>query len=264
MMLFESICKAIEEDEKRTQNRDYGYITIEERDANHITVYDAMDSTDDNPAEERRYTIHNPESMDRDYFSSLVLFSDSAKDFLSELPVDKDSVVDYLNQNMDKNMLMTVDRILFVTDEEEDTDSLFKNERIAEATFEAGHWFPCNGSIGLTWWDYDIICINVKAIKEVTDDLTKEYGMTKNEVHKELNYGVLGTLVHEVRHTAQDNPYLPEEILQFKGADKEDDAERYARDWVDTHYREVVKERKRLRSKAKAKDNEKKIGPVLE
>ena len=247
MSLFKDMCNDIRMDEKKTENDDYEYIMVEEEADDHITVFDSMEGEVDS----KRYTIRNPEYMDRDYFRSIVDFSDCAEAYRKEMPIDKEKVVEYLDGHMDKNMLMTVDRILFVTGDEEDDDKIFKNERVAEGAFEAGHWLPDKNQVGLTWWDYDIVCISLKGIREGVDECVNTFRLDKDEERDEINIGVLTTLVHEVRHTAQDNPYLPEKFFGPVSRDKEKDAEEYARDWVERHPFDILLSKEKKRGKGK-------------
>ena len=61
-------------------------------------------------------------------------------------------------------------------------------------------------------------------------------GSTKEEEARDCyNYGFVTTIIHELRHLAQQNPYLPEDVLQQEDEDEEEDAEMFARNFCDDH-----------------------------
>ena len=65
---------------------------------------------------------------------------------------------------------------------------------------------------------------------------------------EELDRGVVVTLLHEIRHCAQENPYLFEERFSRLSFDPEIDAEEYARDCYDRSPVSVIaKNRKKQR-----------------
>lgn len=220
--LYQRICEDILADEKTTADSHDNFIAIEQQDNVSISVYDSMDGYLDG----RRYTIRNPEHITKEWLSSIILVSDKAKKLSPA--IDKEKVVCYLDA-LDKNLLMTVRRICFITDEEDEDDSINQDELFSEG-IEAGHGIN-DDQVGITWWDMDVILINLKAIK----DVSKELAYDEYEFLREYNTGVLSTLVHEIRHTAQENPYLPEGCLKPVSPFPEEDAEEYARKWVDNH-----------------------------
>ena len=234
MEIFEGICHAIQLDVEKTKNNRNEYVSIEEQNNKFIKIFDAMDGE----VMSRFYTIRNPEYIDEKYLSSIIFVSDEVEN--SDFSINKNAIVKYMN-HMDKNMLMTLNRVYFITGEEEDTDNIYKDDTFSEAV-ESGHYIDDN-EVGITWWDYDAAVINVKAIEETMDDMDDGFMNRK----KEMDFGVLTTMVHEIRHVAQSNLYLPEFVLKYNGRDNEDDAETYARNWVDNHYMSVVVEKKKTR-----------------
>lgn len=224
--IYKEICKAIFQDEKDTINKE-DFITVEDYNERFITVYDEYHGY----MNSRRYTIRNPKKIDEKYLSSLILISDDAKKLNPTIDIKK--VIAYLDK-LDKNMLMTVQRICFITNEEEDTDTIYQDELFAEG-IEAGHGINDN-QIGITWWDMDIILINLKAIQEIS----KEFSYDKYDFQKEYNLGILTTIVHEIRHCAQENPYLEEKYINPLSIDPEADAEEYARNYVDNHHQSIL------------------------
>lgn len=242
MEYFEEVCNWIEYDVKTSKGGDF-YITIESKDPKSITVFDAMNGEEDS----RFYTIHNPDYMTKDYFKSIIRVSDEVK----KLPVqlDVDGLCKYLDKDVDKPVFSTVQRIVFCTGDEEDEDTLFKDELLSESVFEAGHHLPSDGLIGLRWWENDVILINVKEIMETTNKMEEEFlkdGMYFNKYDNVVNDGIITTMLHEARHCAQENPYLSEERFNLYSYNSENDAETYARNWYENHPVFVLQKQKEI------------------
>ncbi len=243
---FTEACEMIQEDVERTKDIVDSYVSIVEQDAKSVTVYDCIDCNEGVP--DRSYVIHNPAFMDASYFRSLMRVSDDVK----ELPyrVDLDVLADYMANHTDTVMSSTVQRIVFCTGDEEDEDSLFKDSLLSDSIFEAGHDLPSDGLVGLRWWENDVVLVNLKKIIETSQDVLKADGnrFTEDDLMEELDRGVVVTLLHEVRHCAQENPYLSEERFSRLSFDFEIDAEEYARDCYDRSPVSVIsKNRKKQR-----------------
>jgi hypothetical protein len=87
---------------------------------------------------------------------------------------------------------------------------------------------PNEALIGTFWATGNAIVVNVDAIVKRTADPLYEGYTHEGDALEVVNTGILQTLAHEIRHLAQSNLYLPDELLQQQG-DNEDDAERFAR-----------------------------------
>ena len=238
MSLYDFMRQNILEDAKLTKDNRDNYIVVEEDDTASISVYDALDGE----VNDSRYTIRNPLFINRGHLNFMLRISDSAKQL--DCSVDKDQLLNYLDKKIDKNMLCKLQRILIVTGDEEDTDSLYKDGYIAGAQFEAGHDLPYENQVGLYWKEYDVALVNLKTIVNTAKEEALVYGDSRERCLKEIGIQVAATLVHEFRHSAHSNPYLPKEILNpvikkdnsmdsDEWEDKE--CEEYARKWVDLH-----------------------------
>ena len=64
----------------------------------------------------------------------------------------------------------------------------------------------------------------------------------ETEIKKETSLGIVVTMLHEIRHAAQNNSYLPEEILDLISEDEEVDAEEYARNWFEQYPTYILKD----------------------
>lgn len=223
---FKKIISEIHFDVNHTSTLD-NYVTIQKETEHTISIFDALNGE----AEARPYTIRDPKTIDAKYLSSIIRISDEANKL--NPTIDTTKLIAYLDK-LDKNMLMTVQRICFITDDEEENDSIYKDPLFAEG-IEAGHGIGPN-QIGVTWWDMDVIVINLKNIKETTEEIVYD----EYEFDSEFNIGILTTIVHEIRHSAQNNMYLPEKYINPISIDPEADAEEYARNWVDTHHESIL------------------------
>ena len=234
--LFQTIVKNIEYDSLHSTQDNY--IVIEEQDNNHITIFDAIDGE----INSLTYTIYNPNLINKEYITKRVIFSDDALYKSSLFRLDIEAIIDYLTNKVDKNMLLTIEKIAFVTNEEAEDDSIFKDKNIEEGLL-AGHCFPDENDIGLLWWDENIILINTQAIQNNATYNLREMCITnETEIKKETSLGIVVTMLHEIRHAAQNNSYLPEEILDLISEDEEVDAEEYARNWFEQYPTYILKD----------------------
>ena len=241
MGYYEEACQWIKSDVENTIGKDC-YITIDSESKKSITVFDAMEGEEDS----RFYTIHNPEYMTKDYFKSIIRVSDDAKHL--PLKINIDALTDYFANKIEKPVFSTVQRIVFCTGDEEDTDALFKDNLIADSIFEGAHDLPYD-KLGLRWWENDVVLVNVQEIINTTKEIEEEYkndGMVymENDFNFDVNRGIVTTILHEARHCAQDNPYLSEERFNSISHNSEIDAEEYARDWYDNHPVYILQEAK--------------------
>ena len=131
-------------------------------------------------------------------------------------------------------MLMTVSRIVFIYDDEADWDELFEDERIGNLLEEQN--FPDDGQLGITWATANICIVHVRNIVEGTQKLFETGQLYAWEKAGCINEGILTTIAHEIRHIAQNNPYLPENVLgQSPDDSDEDDAEAFAQNFLEEH-----------------------------
>ena len=252
MDYFEEACQWIHDDVEKNKGEDC-YITIESESRKSITVFDAMEGEEDS----RFYTIHNPEYMTKDYFKSIIRVSDDAKHL--SFKINTDALTDYLANKTEKPVFSTIQRIVFCTGDEEDTDSLFKDNLIADSVFEGAHDLPYD-KLGLRWWENDVVLINIQEIINTTKEIEEDYkqdGMiyTESNFTFDVNSGIVTTLLHEARHCAQENPYLSEERFNRISYDSEVDAEEYARDWYDKHPVYILQEAKVIEVENKDKNS---------
>lgn len=234
--LFKSIVKKIEYDALHSTNDNY--VTIQEQDDNHITIFDALTGEINSAT----YTIYNPTIINRKYVEKRILFSDDALQKSSLYPICPEAIIDYISNKVDKHMLLTIEKFVFITDEEEEDDSIYLDKSIENGLI-AGHSFPDENTIGIYWIDENIVLVNIKAVQDNAIFALQQLNITnETEYKKETSIGIITTLLHEIRHAAQINSYLPEDILNPISDDDEIDAEEYARTWFEKHPMYVLKE----------------------
>ena len=233
MDLYEEICNYIDEDVKATEGKE-NCIRVVEKDNASITVYDKQDG------EGRYMTIRNPRYIDRSYIEFLVRVSDS----VSKLPytVTATKLANYLERDVDKNMLTSVQRIVLVTGDETEKDSLFKDTMLLQCKKE-GMRFPTTKEISGRWPHDDVVVVNMKGIIEKVEEYARHHSITTEEYMKFLNAGVAKSVLKEVRRCVQDNIYLPETVFNTIDNDPGRDAYFYANNWYDGHPAEIVQDK---------------------
>lgn len=215
MDLFEKIKLNIKED---ASNDDDLLEIIDESDEE-ISVYDNFDSYG------REYTITNPIKVNEEWLHEKIIVTNSTSQ--TGYAINTNLIVKWLLKNVDKNMYLTLENIVFMNDSEKDFDELpLINKKFYEL-LEIND-LPNENLIGLMWYHYQIVFVNVGAIINTTKEMIEEGDLYEWEEKDTINSGILSTLVHEIRHLAQANPYLPEDILN-QNTDDETDAENYAR-----------------------------------
>lgn len=141
--------------------------------------------------------------------------------------VDPHSLAEYLFKTVDKHVLQTLEHIVIVSaDTERDWDELFLilEDRHGNSILEVCD-LPDDG-VGIHWAEYQTVVINLGNIIELSKELCAD-GFS--DVATETNIGVITTVLHELFHMAQNDPYAPEELFQGLPVDPEDQAEAWAR-----------------------------------
>lgn len=208
--LYQEMVASIHEDEEE------GKFEITEQTDGSISVWDNLDIMD------REYTITNPNLIDRDFLNDRLILTPS----ISELPfvIKKEDVLSLLEM-VDKRLLMTLEGIVLCNDSEADFDYLRALNDDYYQALEVSD-IPDDGMLGMNWYCYNKVFINVGEVFRQTLKMHENGDLYDYEVEDCLEWGILTTLIHELRHLEQSNPYLPEELFPEK--DEEKDAEQYA------------------------------------
>ena len=227
--LYYSILTDIIQDvrQERKLNPEEPMLEIQEVSHEAITVFDMLWS--ENDPDGRFYTIANPDSLSEKVLMNKLIVPHSASN--SAYKVDSEALIHWLYESLPKEMWMTLNKIILVYDDEADFEELYNRNDIGELL--GLHDLTKDGCCGLTWATEDIVVVDVQHIVRFSLDDADKDGLPWY-VDEDINRGIKTTLIHEIRHVAQNNPYLPETILQQESSD-EDDAEEYARNFVDKH-----------------------------
>lgn len=216
MTLFEQMKKDIKEDVEEYKSEGEDILWIDNETESSISVYDDVDGCS------REYTITDPLRINSEWITDKIIVTDSVQEIGK---INSNEIALWLDKYIDKNMYCTLKNIIFVNDTEKDYDFLANYNEDFHDMLETND-LPID-SIGLMWFSHQIVLINVGAIEQCTQEMVDDGELYENEKECTVNSGIITTLVHEIRHLAQSNPYLPEEILQQRD-DDEIDAENYA------------------------------------
>lgn len=176
---------------------------------------------------DRILEITNPELIDKEWIKQKIVVTPGANSLGYNLDVDE--IASYLASNVKRNYMVTLDGIVFCDGSNKDWEYLhsLNDEYKRQAEVNA---FPNHKVIGIFWYDSSKVLVNVEAIVKSTNLMIKNGELEEWEKEDVINEGLMMTLLHEIRHLAQANPYLPEEILNQEYEDNEIDAEEYAKE----------------------------------
>lgn len=152
--------------------------------------------------------------------------------------VDEDALCTWLAKNVDPDMMVTLRAIVILGDDYDEDYEYLKTVGDFAYELEASD-LPID-ELGLHWFSYGKVFAHMGNIIEGVREMADTGDIYPWEDRREVGYGLLTTLVHEIRHLAQANPYLPESVL-CQGSDDETDAESYARDVVNAAFADVVR-----------------------
>lgn len=194
-------------------------IYIMDESENELTVVDNTEDTD----RAIRYVSHD--KITPTWLEGKIVITYSAGWY--DQAVDPHSLAEYLFKTVDKHVLQTLEHIVIVSaDTERDWDELFLilEDRHGNSILEVCD-LPDDG-VGIHWAEYQTVVINLGNIIELSKELCAD-GFS--DVATETNIGVITTVLHELFHMAQNDPYAPEELFQGLPVDPEDQAEAWAR-----------------------------------
>jgi hypothetical protein len=224
--LYQDMVEAIKADAERyVADDDYdegdAYLAVEDETESSISVYDDL-----NDERDHRYTIMNPKFLNEDVVKSKIVTTTSLK---RECNLDVDAIAKWICSELPQETYLTLNKLVLMYDEEEDFDELAEDDEFGDA-FDSGSYWPDDGMLGITWWEFSICVVNVKSI--IKSCFKHELVDEQHPLRIELNRQIFATIAHEFRHLAQANPYLPEEVFDRIDDDNEVDAEEFAHDIV--------------------------------
>lgn len=223
MGIFERIRNDILEDIQQFSLEDNGDVVeiIEENDIS-ISIHENIDGHD------RDYVITNPAVINKQWIMDRIIVTKSATTL--EYQIDIERLSEWIANSIDRNMLMTLDRIIITNNSEDDYDYLVKTDSRFKYMLEVSD-LPYENIVGYMWYDYQMVFVNMSAIENTVNEMIEDGYIYAQEKDDEINLGIIMTVAHEIRHLAQANPYLPDALLQ-QTSDDETDAEEFAKKCV--------------------------------
>ncbi len=182
-----------------------GYVGFIEMDGG-ILVDDCRNS------DRSRYRIANPALIDLEWIEERMVVLSEAEPFR----INENLFAEWLTECVSKWMVMSLRAIVFCgsndapPSEIDGFDEFFGLPSCAD--------MPEEGELGIALSDYGLVLVNVEAHFSVCD------------VRESVMDDIAVTLVHEIRHLAQANPYLPDYLMRQWGTE-ENDAESFARNF---------------------------------
>lgn len=238
--LFKTMVRNVIQDARDVENKDYADAYLDICNVSHkcIELCDWYNHDID-----RNYTITNPDYINLDWLKERLVVTKSVSEL--DYQIDTDALMGYINQFFPKELLTTLNRIVICNDGEKDFEELYNNPDFGDMV-EICDLPDADGDryLGIYWFEFNVVAVNLGGIincakASLAEDIADGFAF-ESDVADDVNREVIVTLVHELRHLAQGNPYLPKEVLQQE-SDKEEDAEEFARNLVDEHNRYVLK-----------------------
>lgn len=225
---FSSLLNDLKKDQEEYEGQ---FEVLEESDTS-VCVWDDLSDGPD-----RCYIITDPGIIDAKFLKEKIIVSPGARPY----NLDMDTIADYLYKNVSPEHFMTLQNIIFITGSEEDWEFLHDIEEYEQAC--ETNDIPDNPLFGIMWYCDSAVLINPESIQNAIEKaIMKEAdGYIPDDEHyiypweeeSEFARQVMLTLIHEIRHLAQENPYFPDE--QEFGIYPEEDAEDFAREIVESH-----------------------------
>lgn len=174
------------------------------------------------------FQIKNPKCITEKWLKDNIIVTPDIESF-----IHTDHLAHWMITCVPKTMYLTLQKIIIIGDDENAFDYLSqKDETILHTELRSlleEHDLPNENQFGIAWTNNDIIIVSLKNIINETNQMIQEGYLYDFEKFDCVNHEVTTTIVHELRHLAQNNPYLH---LRYKDIEK--DAEQYARKICDS------------------------------
>lgn len=176
-----------------------------------------------------RYVRHD--KITPDWLEEHILMSSMVNWF--DHAVDPHSLAEYIFRAVDRHILQTLEYIVIIADADRDWDELFPvlEDRHGNPILDCCD-LPDDGMLGVELAEYQTVVINLDEIVRSSKEICAE-GFSNLDT--EVNLGVITTVLHELFHMAQNDPYAPEELFQGLPQDPEAQAEAWARRTFEEH-----------------------------
>lgn len=133
---------------------------------------------------------------------------------------------DFVFKTLDRELFTTLNAIFFVYDKA----GLLELERFTEDSY-AQSCIKLDKEIGLMWYEYDIVIINVGLIQKNCE----ADAIDGVPVEDEIGIGIVSTLVHELRHLMVSTNNLLTELELPYSENTEEAVERFTQQYNDQH-----------------------------
>lgn len=176
-----------------------------------------------------RYVRHD--KITPDWLEEHILMSSMVSWF--DHAVDPHSLAEYIFRAVDRHILQTLEYIVIIADADRDWDELFPvlEDRHGNPILDCCD-LPDDGMLGVELAEYQTVVINLDEIVRSSKEICAE-GFSNLDT--EVNLGVITTVLHELFHMAQNDPYASEELFQGLPQDPEAQAEAWARRTFEEH-----------------------------
>ena len=230
--IYNKMIKMIHEDMELATDDEMSVIS---EDNNRITIWDYYNDDID-----RTYTLTDPDIIDKDYVKDRIIITKSADDLID---IDKDMISEYLCEYA-KNTLINLEEIIFINDYDKDFEELYKRK-------DGYNWqeilevndLPTDNELGIMWFERSMVVVNIGEILKNAEEMAKSGDIYPEDIPKETGIGIITTLLHELRHIEQANPYMPAIEFDQISMDPEADAEEYARNCYDMHPIDIMNDK---------------------
>jgi hypothetical protein len=136
----------------------------------------------------------------------------------NSLKVDKEKFFRVFRDCVDLNMLMIIDKVVFISKEEE------LEELLDEFPSQS---MDIKENVGIHFYMDNVVVVNAKLIHELVNQDVQSCDYYVDFL-EEFNRGIWETLIHELRHSITSNPIIPEEYIPLEEG-SEEKVEEYCR-----------------------------------
>lgn len=211
--LFEQIKRAVHEDAELAGPDEFAILSEDEHS---ITVWDYYNDDLD-----RECTITDPDVITPEWVAERTLITSSAGEIASR--IDMSALYKYLCDYA-RETLCTLDRMLFVNNTESDFDELCTKEGDWRDILDVN---DLPDELGIMWHERSMVLVNIGECERCVKEMADAGEIDEDEVGDEFNRAIVTTLLHELRHLEQSNPYIPDSVFNAISPDMEEDAEEY-------------------------------------
>lgn len=173
-----------------------------------------------------RFTIFDKDSINTGWIEDRIIMSPASETIC---PLSKSVLSEWILSHIPKETYMFLNRIIFLTDDDNDVDAILEEETsdASMADLMAVHSLPSDDQLGISWVCDNCVVLDISHIKRCIDEMYQEGCI--DDVKSEMEYGILMTLAHELRHLQQNFPYPSDRVFDSFLPDPEEDAEEFAR-----------------------------------